>query len=139
MKRKKRYSARIAKNNISPQTIKKFRRGFGTLRQKPAPLRKLSNKNKLNKPRGNYLRIKDLKVKMKAFAKAIDFESAAKVRDEIKELKDQEQYELLLWILFLMLDTTEFDYDIIVLEKDFYQVVAKPGLKSKIISFYLRL
>ena len=34
------------------------------------------------------LRIKDLKVKMKAFAKALDFENAAKVRDEIKELKD---------------------------------------------------
>ncbi len=80
------------KNNITPATIKKEISGgvLETLRGKKARLKedvKIKEINSIN-PKEIEERIKDLKDRMKAYARALDFENAAKIRDEVKELQN---------------------------------------------------
>ena len=81
-------------NNITPKTIDKSVGGgvLETLRgKKSSRSNKLKNKKpvdvSLNKEEIE-LKIKELKKEMKNLAKDLDFESAAKVRDEIKVLSE---------------------------------------------------
>ena len=80
------------KNNIKPETIKKEISGgvLETLRGKKARLKEdvqIKEISSIN-PKEIEERIKDLKDRMKAYARALDFENAAKIRDEIKELQN---------------------------------------------------
>ena len=80
------------KNNIIPATIKKAISGgvLETLRGKKARVKEEIETKKINSinPKEIDARIKELQVRMKAYAKALEFEQAAKLRDEVKELKD---------------------------------------------------
>ena len=84
-------STSIIKNNINPQTIKKDISGgvLETLRGKKARAHEKIEGGKFSSidPARNRFEDQRIKIKMKAFAKALDFESAAKVRDEIKSSK----------------------------------------------------
>ena len=79
-------------HQITPKTIKKEISGgvLETLRGKKARVQDSSKVKEITSidPKEIDLRIKDLKEKMKAHARALDFENAAKIRDEIKELQD---------------------------------------------------
>jgi len=79
-------------HKIEPKTIKKEISGgvLETLRGKKARLKNAPKAKEISSidPKEIDQRIKDLGDQMKSFARALDFENAAKIRDEIKELKD---------------------------------------------------
>ena len=80
------------KNNISPKTIKKEITGgvLETLRGRKEKVGEITKERQINSLNAEQIdeRVRDLVLKMKAYAKSLDFENAAKLRDEIKELKD---------------------------------------------------
>lgn len=73
-------------HDITPQALNKVIKGgvvdiLKGVKNKDKKVKKITSPDQIEK------RVKELEVRMKKLSKELDFEQAAKVRDEIKELK----------------------------------------------------